>query len=122
MICIGAQVEPKVFLANERTLIHWFNVATTLAGLGSTLLALDSKRNSEVLTPVALLTLFVAAMVVCFGLNVFHARAKKIGERSATRWDDPHGPFVVGIGIAVAFIAAFFVMVTNFGADGFRRV
>lgn len=33
------QVEPKLFFANERTFIHWLNMAVTISSLGAAVLA-----------------------------------------------------------------------------------
>ena len=106
-----------MYLANERTLIHWFNTATTLAGLGSALLALD-KPDDHSLAPVALFTLFIAALVVIFAPLCFWGRGDNIRNRRNTRWDDPHGPFVVGIGIFIAFTLQFvFVLKATSSVD-----
>ena len=67
------------------------------------MLALD-KPGEHALAPVALFTLLMAALVVVFALLCFWGRGDNIRNRRNTRWDDPHGPFVVGIGITLAFV------------------
>lgn len=37
--CPSPQVEPKLFFANERTFIHWLNMAVTISSLGAAVLA-----------------------------------------------------------------------------------
>ena len=63
------QVEPKLFFANERTFIHWLNMAVTLSSLGAAVLAFSPE---DALSEVSLTN----------GLSQYHHVQPEIGKHS----------------------------------------
>jgi uncharacterized membrane protein YidH (DUF202 family) len=125
-------VEPKLFFANERTFIHWLNMAVTLSSLAAAVLAFSPGDSlSEVsqsctgrrcpvtsmgcgadlcslaLTPqmYGLILLPVSLIFACYALYTYKWRAAKIRTREQSRWDDPMGPILLGSAFTLALTA-----------------
>lgn len=102
------KIEPKVWLANERTFNRWLHVTTLLSTLtfviySSTNLA-NSYQLSEVLAYIYFgLTLFSGV----WGYYIFLRRREIIMERSSRHLDNVIGPLVVAVGLIVGLTINF---------------
>jgi uncharacterized membrane protein YidH (DUF202 family) len=87
------RVEPKVHLANERTLFHWLNMAVILTTVAVGFL------NSSLPGAAWLALLFTAASTVLMGyaLRFYYWRMKRIAKRDIEDYSDIRGPIMVSI-------------------------
>ena len=105
------KVEPKSHFANERTMIHWFRMATTVGVLAAGILAFG-EGAAEVF---GLLLSALSAGLVVYALRTFHRRGEKIRNREQVRWDDPFGPVILGVVLVVGLSAFFVLQLTELG-------
>lgn len=108
------KIEPKLFLAAERTFIHWLHAATVLTSLSAVCLAASSpehkkdrygtrrprRRNILRIEIYATIIAFVACFMTAYALRTLSWRLDRIARRSPTEWGDPLGPLVIG-GLAI---------------------
>lgn len=95
------KIEPKLFLAAERTLIHWLHAAVVLTSLGAAGFAAASHqhhgarpRRSRATFYAGLLSLAACALAA-HALRTFSWRLDRISRRAATEWADHFGPLVL---------------------------
>ncbi|CAB9510894.1 Vacuolar transporter chaperone 4 [Seminavis robusta] len=102
------KIEPKVFLANERTYLHWLHHGVILSTIASGILAF-SEDSGETWGEVYALILLVVSLGFCvYALHVYLWRTAQIRSRIPGRWDDPIGPMALGAILAV-------ILTVNFG-------
>ena len=105
------KVEPKVFLANERTFIKWLQMAVVLSSFSIGILAFASKTSSSQYFAVSLLPM--SLMFIAYALRTFLWRGKLIKNRDATRWDDPVGPILLTSLLIIALVVHFLYTLYN---------
>lgn len=105
------KVEPKVFLANERTFIKWLQMAVVLSSFSIGILAFANKTSSSQYFAIALLPM--SLLFIVHALRTFLWRSKLIRNRDATRWDDPVGPVLLTSLIIIALVVHFMFTVYN---------
>ena len=101
------KIEPKVFLANERTFLHWLHHGVILSSIASGVLAFSAQSGSIVGEWYALLLLPISLGFCVYALHTFLWRTDHIKSRIPGRWDDPFGPMVLGSALIV-------ILTTNF--------
>lgn len=109
------KIEPKVWLANERTFNRWLHMTTLLSSLTFIIYSSANKSNSFQLSEFLAyiyfaLTLFSGA----WGYYIFMRRRDIIVERSGKHLDNVIGPLIVGVGLTAGLIVNFVL--------GFKRV
>lgn len=114
------KVEPKLFLANERTFIKWLHMAVILTSISIGILAFSASDSQShyyaiILLPVALLFVFYA-------IGTFVWRSRLIRTRSSERWDDPMGPVVLTALLILALTAQFVLKVREVFTNGVGAV
>ena len=72
-------MEPKPHFANERTMIHWFHMASTVTALASGILAFGEDGSTTELF--GLLLAVFACFLVVYAVRTFHVRGDKIRQR-----------------------------------------
>ncbi|RKF65554.1 Vacuolar transporter chaperone 2 [Erysiphe neolycopersici] len=93
------QIEPKVWLASERTFIKWMQVAIQLAVLGVGLNSAGHGTNVEdkrITTWFGFIYVVIAAFTGFWGIYIQKIRRKMIIERSGKDFDNLIGPIMVG--------------------------
>lgn len=109
------KIEPKVWLANERTFNRWLHVTTLLSSITFIIYSSAHKANSSQLSD------FLA--YIYFGLTlfsgvwayyIFNRRREIIMERDAKHLDNMIGPLIVAAGLVLSLIFNF--------AFGFKRI
>ncbi|KAK9366154.1 VTC domain-containing protein [Lipomyces kononenkoae] len=103
-----AIVEPKVWLANERTFNKWLQVTVLLSALTFGLYNAAGKYNKtahRLAYMYFVLTLFSG----CWGYGVYMYRVKAIQMRSGKHLDSPVGPVVVCFALLVAIILNYYM-------------
>ena len=100
------RVEPKVWLANQRTFIKWQNVSALLASLSLGLYNAAGEGNSVARGLGVVYTLF-AAFAGVWGWWMYIKRSRMIQQRSGKDFDNVIGPIVICISLVVALCLNF---------------
>jgi uncharacterized membrane protein YidH (DUF202 family) len=103
------KIEPKVFLANERTFLHWLHQAVILATIASGILSFSHSAGETWGEWYALALLPIALGYCIYALHVFYWRADRIKTRIPGRWDDTTGPLLLGGSVASILTINFFI-------------
>ncbi|CCU82419.1 vacuolar transporter chaperone 3 [Blumeria hordei DH14] len=104
------QVEPKVWLANERTFVKWMQITIQLAVLGIGLNAAGSGVRSEdkkLITWFSAFYLAIAGFTGWWGLYIQKVRREMIIAKSGRDFDNWIGPVIVGCAFLLALILNF---------------
>lgn len=102
------KIEPKVWLANERTFNRWLHVTTLLLSL--TFIIYSSTARANLPTLATYLAYIYFALTVFSGLwgyTVFIERRGIIMERLARHLDNVVGPLIVALGLIVGLVLNF---------------
>ncbi|KAF4623988.1 hypothetical protein G7Y89_g14188 [Cudoniella acicularis] len=99
------QVEPKVWLANERTFLKWQHICF-LMGAFAIVLANSAKDNGLALA-MGITYLVVAIFASCWGFYMHRTRREMIVARSGKDFDNMIGPMIVSFALVIALILNF---------------
>jgi uncharacterized membrane protein YidH (DUF202 family) len=102
-------VEPKLYFASERTLIHWMHMSVVISGLASAILAFASHYPRAEYLGLSLLPLALGFNL--YAVRTFLWRVRRIKRRVPYRWDDPYGPVVLTFFMVLAMVMYFFLAV-----------
>jgi uncharacterized membrane protein YidH (DUF202 family) len=100
-IQIPTRIEPKVFLANERTFLHWLHYAIVLAVVAIAMLNFGN-RTARALSAAFVV---VAAAIMVRSLLVFRWRSERIRQRDQTEYADNSGPFYLVTALGALTVA-----------------
>ncbi|KAF6219808.1 hypothetical protein HO133_003633 [Letharia lupina] len=100
------RVEPKVWLANQRTFIKWQHVSVLLASLSLGLYNAAGESNN-VARALAVVYTLIALFAGAWGWWMYIVRSRMIQERSGKDFDNVIGPIVVCIGLVIALCLNF---------------
>ena len=100
------KVEPKVWLANQRTFIKWQHVAVLLASLSLGLFN-AAGVDDRVARALAVVYTVMAIFAGAWGWGVYTWRSNLIRKRSGRDFDAVLGPCIVCIGLMIALILNF---------------
>jgi uncharacterized membrane protein YidH (DUF202 family) len=104
------KVEPKVFLANERTMLSWLNMAVTLGTIAAAMIGLNRPSS----TMVGMLLMPVSVLFAIYALATFYWRGKGIALRnSEVPFHDMVGPTVLAAVLSLALSGIFIVHLTE---------
>lgn len=113
------RLEPKTFMASERTFLSWLHMAITIGSIAAALLAFaaNSKEGKDparqmsnhLVEAIALVLLPLAILMVAYALMVFCWRNSQIAMKQASYIDDRRGPFLL-VGMVVTAMSAIFIM------------
>jgi uncharacterized membrane protein YidH (DUF202 family) len=101
------KIEPKLFLANERTYLHWLHHGVILSTVASGILAFSDESGEKWGEMYALILLVVSLGFCVYALHVFLWRTAQIRSRIPGRWDDPLGPMLLGAMLTVILACNF---------------
>lgn len=99
-------VEPKVWLANQRTFIKWQHIAVLLASLSLGLYNAAGESN-HVARGLAIVYTSIAVFAGAWGWWQYIVRSRMIKQRSGNDFDSVVGPIIVCIGLIVALCLNF---------------
>jgi len=102
-------VEPKVYFANERCLLSWYEAGIVLGAIAAGLL----NFGDDVAIKAAFGFTFVAIALVVYAMGMFLWRAAMIRKRRAVRYDDRLGPTVLCLLLFIAVGANFVLRFQN---------
>ena len=100
------KVEPKVWLANQRTFIKWQQVSVLLASLSLGLYNAAGESN-DVARSLAIVYTLIAVFAGAWGWWIYVVRSRMIQERSGKDFDNIVGPVVVCIALIIALCLNF---------------
>lgn len=100
------RVEPKVWLANQRTFIKWQHISVLLASLSLGLYN-AAGANNKVAQSLAVVYTVIALFAGAWGWWVFFQRSRMIEQRSGKDFDYVAGPIIVCLGLCVALCLNF---------------
>ena len=100
------RVEPKVWLANQRTFVKWQHISVLLASLSLGLYNAAGESN-DVARGLAVVYTLVAAFAGAWGWWMYMKRSRMIEQRSGKDFDNIGGPIVVCLGLVVALCLNF---------------
>ena len=100
------KVEPKVWLANQRTFVKWQHISVLLATLSLALYNAAGESNG-LARGLAIVYTIIALFAGGWGWWMYMVRSRMIMERSGKDFDNVIGPAVVCIGLVVALLLNF---------------
>lgn len=109
-------VEPKVWLANQRTFIKWQHISVLLASLSVGLYNAAGESN-YIARALAIVYTLVAVFAGIWGLFVYQVRNRMIKARSGKDFDNVVGPVVVCVGLVVALCLNFGLKVNKWSCN-----
>ena len=102
------KIEPKVWLANERTFNRWLHVTTLLSTLTFIIYSSTSRANSEELaTFLAYIYFALTLFSGIWGYFIFMRRRTIIMERSDKHLDNIFGPLIIAFGLIAGLVINF---------------
>ncbi|ODQ82352.1 hypothetical protein BABINDRAFT_158967 [Babjeviella inositovora NRRL Y-12698] len=102
------KIEPKVWLANERTLNHWLHISAMFSAL--TFMIYNSVKSAnypELAIGLAYGYLGLTLFSMYWGWLIYNKRLTWIKERGSKHLDGPLGPIIVCVGLLVALTVNF---------------
>ncbi|KAL8700638.1 MAG: hypothetical protein Q9224_000876 [Gallowayella concinna] len=100
------RVEPKVWLANQRTFIKWQHISVLLATLSLSLYNAAGENNS-VARSLAVAYTLIAAMAGIWSWWIYMVRSRMIEARSGKDFDNVYGPIIVCVALIIALCLNF---------------
>ncbi|KAK4061255.1 hypothetical protein Trihar35433_9582 [Trichoderma harzianum] len=99
------KVEPKVWLANERTFLKWQHIAILQ---GTLALALYSAAGDNAIAQwIGIAYIAIAAFAGIWGYSILQSRRTMIMERSGKDFDNMVGPIIISVAMMLALIVNF---------------
>ncbi|KJZ75596.1 hypothetical protein HIM_05059 [Hirsutella minnesotensis 3608] len=99
------KIEPKVWLANERTFLKWQHICILQ---GSLAIGLYTAAGDDAMAQVmGILYIAIAAFAGVWGYSVLQVRRSMIVERSGKDFDNMFGPIVMAISLMAALVINF---------------
>ncbi len=105
------QVEPKVWLANERTFLKWQHISVLLGTLSVGLY--NAARGNVTIQAFSIIFLIIAAFAGIWGYAMHRQRRDMIVARSGKDFDNWIGPVIVCISLIVVLILNFIIQVSS---------
>jgi SPX domain protein involved in polyphosphate accumulation/uncharacterized membrane protein YidH (DUF202 family) len=99
------QIEPKVWLANERTFLKWQHICVLLGGLAVSLYTAAGQDTIAEYMGIAFIV--ISAFAGGWGYWMMRVRRKMIVERSGRDFDNLVGPMVIAFALVVALVVNF---------------
>ncbi|KAH8907137.1 SPX-domain-containing protein [Coniochaeta sp. PMI_546] len=99
------QIEPKVWLANERTFLKWQHICILLGGLAVSLYTAGGKNTLAEYMGIAYIA--IAIFGGGWGYWMLHSRRAMIVARSGRDFDNLFGPMVISAALMLALVLNF---------------
>lgn len=104
------KVEPKVWLANERTFNKWLSMTTLLSGFTFSIYnSIRKAQFPEIATILAYIYFGLTIFSGIWGYHTYKTRLNGIRERSGQHLDAPLGPLILAAMLAIALCINFFM-------------
>ncbi|KAI1311693.1 VTC domain-containing protein [Xylaria venustula] len=105
------QIEPKVWLANERTFLKWQHICVLLGSLALGLYTAAGENSVAEYMGIAYIV--IAVLAGLWGNMMLHRRRAMILERSGRDFDNMMGPLAISVALMVALILNFVLAYRN---------
>jgi SPX domain protein involved in polyphosphate accumulation/uncharacterized membrane protein YidH (DUF202 family) len=99
------RIEPKVWLANERTFLKWQHITILLGGLAISLYTAAGKGTLA--ERMGISYILIAIFAGCWGYYTLHWRRGMIVARSGKDFDNLIGPLIISVALMLALILNF---------------
>lgn len=99
------QIEPKVWLANERTFLRWQHICVLLGGLAISLYTAAGRGTLAEWMGIGYI--LIAVFAGCWGYYTLHWRRSMIVARSGKDFDSMAGPLIISGALMLALILNF---------------
>ncbi|CCD47319.1 similar to vacuolar transporter chaperone [Botrytis cinerea T4] len=100
------QVEPKVWLANERTFLKWQHICILLGSLAVSLYT--AAGEDEIAEAMGIAYIVIAIFAGSWGYWMHYTRRQMIVDRSGKDFDNLIGPMIVSAALMVSLLLNFF--------------
>ncbi|RGP72738.1 hypothetical protein FSPOR_2485 [Fusarium sporotrichioides] len=100
------KVEPKVWLANERTFLKWQHICILQGGLAVGLYT--AAGENTIASVIGLLFVLIAVFAGAWGYAMLRIRRTMIVERSGKDFDNMIGPMIISVSLMLVLILNFF--------------
>jgi SPX domain protein involved in polyphosphate accumulation/uncharacterized membrane protein YidH (DUF202 family) len=107
------QIEPKVWLANERTFLKWQHICVLLGGLAVSLYSAGGGSGNTLAQVMGGIFVGVAVFAGAWSYWVVVKRRDMIVQRSGKDFDFLLGPLVISVALAVALVVNFVFAVST---------
>lgn len=114
------QIEPKVWLANERTFLRWQHICVLLGGLAVSLYTAGGENTLAEYMGIAYIC--IAVFAGCWGYWILHSRRAMIVARSGKHFDNLVGPMVISGALMLALVLNFVFAVSIYLERCLKRV
>lgn len=104
------KVEPKVWLANERTFLKWQHICILQGGLAIGLYT--AAGENTIASVIGLLFVLIAVFAGAWGYGMLRVRRTMIVERSGKDFDNMIGPMIISVSLMFVLILNFFFAVS----------
>lgn len=105
------KIEPKVWLANERTFLKWQHISILLGGLA---VGLYTAAGEDIVAEfMGIAYIVIAVFAGLWGYYMHHTRRNMIVQRSGKDFDNLVGPIVVSLALAIALLLNFVFQVSH---------
>jgi len=104
---VPVKVEPKVFLANERTFLAWMHSSLWLFGASITILKYSFGDPLKIMY--GAMIMLVALVFIFYSIFQFVRRADMLKKKAPGPYEDKVGPVLYALLLMVAIIAQFFI-------------
>jgi uncharacterized membrane protein YidH (DUF202 family) len=105
------QVEPKVWLANERTFLKWQHISVLLGTLSIALY--NAAKGNVTIQAFSILFLVIAMFTTIWGYSMHRVRRDMIVARSGKDFDNWIGPVIACVSLIVVLILNFIIQVST---------
>ncbi len=107
------QIEPKVWLANERTFLKWQHICVLLGGLAVSLYSAGGGKGNGLAQAMGCVYVLVAVFAGGWSYWTAVKRREMIMQRSGRDFDFLLGPLVVSVALGVALVVNFAIAVSH---------
>lgn len=105
-----SRVEPKVWLANERTWLHWCRTGVLLGSFGIALVNCSPSLGARVM---GLVYASIAIGTIGYGYHLYKKRIIMIKEKYSGHFDDIIAPVIIAISLFIAILVNFIFRVLD---------
>lgn len=101
----SAKVEPKVYLANERTLVSYINMGVLMASLSMTLYNSSNDSTSKYF---GFTYSMISIITILYGYYIYQTRLELIKSKSASHFDQIIGPIAISSSLFICICYNFY--------------